>query len=107
LQDTTEPLRDVPHWQSGGGITWKVKSRWHSQADITAVGRRYDFQVPVPLQQTAGGYSTVSLATSYEFSDAFTASVRVDNLFNQKYHEYIGFPNPGVYIRAGVSYRFH
>jgi len=61
----------------------------------------------VPLQQTAGGYSTASLATSYEFSDAFTASVRVDNLFNQKYHEYIGFPNPGVYIRAGVSYRFH
>jgi vitamin B12 transporter len=107
LMDTTEPLRDFPHWQSGGGITWKIRPRWHSQADILAVGRRYDFQVPVPLQQTVGGYSTASLSTSYEFSDAFTGSVRVDNLFNQQYHEYIGFPNPGVYVRVGVQYRFH
>jgi vitamin B12 transporter len=107
LMDTTEPLRDFPHWQSGGGITWKIRPRWHSQADIVAVGRRYDFQVPVPLQQTVGGYSTASLSTSYEFSDAFTGSVRVDNLFNQQYHEYIGFPNPGVYVRVGVQYRFH
>jgi vitamin B12 transporter len=107
LMDTTEPLRDVPHWQSGGGITWKIRPRWHSQADILAVGRRYDFQVPVPLQQTVGGYSTASLSTSYEFSDAFTGSVRVDNLFNQQYHEYIGFPNPGAYVRVGVQYRFH
>jgi vitamin B12 transporter len=107
LMDTTEPLRDVPHWQSGGGITWKIRPRWHSQADILAAGRRYDFQVPVPLQQTVGGYSTASLSTSYEFSDAFTGSVRVDNLFNQQYHEYIGFPNPGVYVRVGVQYRFH
>jgi outer membrane cobalamin receptor len=106
LMDTTEPLRDVPHWQSGGGITWKIKPRWHSQADVLAVGRRYDFQVPVPLEQTVGGYSTASLSTSYEFSDAFTASLRVDNLFNQQYHEYIGFPNPGVYVRVGIRYRF-
>ncbi|MGA2598471.1 MAG: TonB-dependent receptor [Bryobacteraceae bacterium] len=106
LMDTTEPLRDIPHWQSGGGITWKIKPRWHSQADILAVGRRYDFEVPVPLQQTVGGYSTASLATSYEFSDELTGSVRIDNLFNQQYHEYIGFPNPGVYLRAGITYRF-
>ena len=107
LMDTTEPLRDIPHWQSGGGITWKIKPHWHAQADILAVGRRYDFEVPVPLQPTVGGYSTASLATSYEFSDTLTASVRVDNLFNQQYHEYTGFPNPGVYVRAGFSYRFH
>jgi vitamin B12 transporter len=106
LTNTTEPLRDVPHWQSGGGITWKIKPRWHAQADMLAVGRRYDFQIPVPLQQTVGGYSTASLATSYDFSDGFTASLRVDNLFNQQYHEYIGFPNPGIYLRAGFQYRF-
>ena len=60
----------------------------------------------MPLEQTVGGYSTASLSTSYEFSDAFTASLRVDNLFNQQYHEYIGFTNPGVYVRVGVRYRF-
>jgi outer membrane cobalamin receptor len=107
LKNTTEPLRDVPHWQSGGGINWKIKPRWHAQSDIVAVGRRYDFQVPVPLQLAAGGYSTASLATNYDFSDAVTGFVRVDNLFNQRYHEYVGFPNPGIYARAGVRFRFH
>jgi vitamin B12 transporter len=106
LKNTTEPLRDIPHWQSGGGINWKISPRWHSQADIVAAGRRYDFQVPVPQQQAAGGYSTASLATSYDFSDALTGFVRVDNLFNQRYHEYVGFPNPGIYARAGLRFRF-
>lgn len=106
LTNTTEPLRDVPHWQSGGGITWKIKPRWHWQADMLAVGRRYDYQIPVPLKQTVGGYSTASLSTSYDLSEGLTAFLRVDNLFDQGYHEYIGFPNPGIYVRAGVRYRF-
>src|SRR6202043_3721860 len=55
LRNTTEPLRDIPHWQSGGSIHWRIQPRWHSQAEMLAVGRRYDFQVPVPLQQVVGG----------------------------------------------------
>ena len=106
LQNTTEPLRDVPHWRSGGSVNWRIMPRWHSQASILAVGRRYNFQVPVPRQTAAGGYSTASLATSYDVSDRVTLFVRADNLFNQRYHEFIGFPNPGIYARVGVRYRF-
>jgi len=106
LQNTTEPLRDVPHWRSGGSVNWRIMPRWHSQASILAVGRRYNFQVPVPRQTVAGGYSSASLATSYDVSDRVTLFVRADNLFNQRYHEFIGFPNPGIYARVGVRYRF-
>jgi vitamin B12 transporter len=106
LQNTTEPLRDVPHWQSGGSIKWRIFSRWHAEAAILAVGRRYDYQIPVPQETVAGGYSTASLATSYQASEKVTFFVRADNLFDQRYHEYIGFPNPGIYARAGVRYRF-
>src|SRR5579859_7197435 len=87
VKATTEPLRGVPHWQSGGGLSWRIRPRWHAQADVIAVGPRYDFEVPVPQQTIADGYSTTSLATSYVFSDALTGFVRVDNLFDQRYHE--------------------
>ena len=107
LQNTTEPLRDVPHWQSGGSIAWRITPRWHSQAEMLSVGRRYDFQVPVPKQTFTGGYSTASLTTSYDVSDRLTLFARVDNLLDQHYHEFVGFPNPGIYARAGVRYRFH
>ena len=106
LKNTAEPLRDIPHWQSGGSLNWRIRPRWYSEAGILAVGRRYDFQVPVPQQRVAGGYTTVHLTSSYDFSDRLTGFVRVDNLFNHRYHEYIGFPNPGVYVRTGVRYRF-
>jgi outer membrane receptor protein involved in Fe transport len=60
----------------------------------------------VPQDNFVGGFSTVSLSSSYEFSDALTVFVRADNLFDAHYHEYVGFPNPGLYARAGLSYRF-
>ncbi len=107
LKNTVEPLRDIPHWQSGGSINWSITRRWTSHAEILSVGRRYDFQVPVPQQKVAGGYSTASFTSSYEVSDKLTLFARVDNLFNQRYHEYIGFPNPGIYARVGVRLRFH
>ncbi len=107
LKNTVEPLRDIPHWQSGGSINRSITRRWTSHAEILSVGRRYDFQVPVPQQKVAGGYSTASFTSSYEVSDKLTLFARVDNLFNQRYHEYIGFPNPGIYARVGARLRFH
>jgi hypothetical protein len=31
--------------------------------------------------------------------------VRAENLFNARYHEFIGFPNPGITVRAGLAWR--
>ena len=69
-----------------------VTRRSRRQDPVEAVGRRYDFQVPVPQQTEVGGYSTASLASSYDVSDQLTLFVRADNLLNQRYHEFIGFP---------------
>jgi outer membrane cobalamin receptor len=106
VQNNAEPLRDIPHWQSGSNINWKIAPRWHSLASVVATGRRYDFQIPVPQQTAVGGYSSASLAVTYDASERLTVFARADNLLDHHYHEYIGFPNPGVYARLGVRYRF-
>jgi outer membrane cobalamin receptor len=105
LQQTTDPLRDQPHWQSGASISWKPTRRWQSRMDTLWVGRRYNFSVPLPTQATVGGYSATSAVTHYELSHAVTAFVRAENLFNARYHEFIGFPNPGILVRAGFAFR--
>ena len=106
LQNTTEPLRNTPHWQSGGGIDWRTTPRWNFHAEVLAIGPRYDFQVPVPQQNAAGGYFTASATSTYAVSSRFTVFARVDNLLDRRYHEYIGFPNPGIYARGGIRFRF-
>jgi outer membrane cobalamin receptor len=103
VNGATEPLRDQPHWQSGGMLSWKPSRRWHSRIDALWVGRRYDFSVPVPNQTTVGGYSTTNAVTTYEWSSSVSSFLRADNLFNAHFHEFIGFPNPGIWIRCGVE----
>jgi vitamin B12 transporter len=105
LKNTTQPLRYVPHGQGGVDVDWKINRRLHSRVETLVVGPRNDFQIPVPYLTTVGGYSTTNLILQYEIRDGLSAHFRADNLLNSNYHEYIGFPNPGLYVRAGFTYR--
>ncbi len=105
LQHVTEPLRDQPRWRGGASIDWRINSHLHTRLETLAVGRRFDFQVPVPDDQIVGGYSTTDVVLSYNFDNGLATYLRVDNLFNSEYHEFIGFPNPGIYARVGLTYR--
>ena len=104
LQNTTEPLRDTPHANGGIHLDWKISSRLRSRLETQWMGRRYDFQVPVPDITSVGGYSNTNLSANYDLNGKLSVYLRGDNLFDSKYHEYIGFPNPGISIRVGVLY---
>jgi outer membrane receptor protein involved in Fe transport len=69
------------------------------------MGRRFDFQVPAPFIDSVGGFSTTNAVLSYEMSKKLSTYVVIDNLLNRRYHEFLGFPNPGIYARIGVRYR--
>ena len=105
LEGATEPLRDTPHWIGGAHASWSPAKRILARVETQWVGRRYDYSVPRPDQLTTGGYSNSSGVVSYEYNERATFYVRADNLFNSRYHEYIGFPAPGISARLGVSFR--
>jgi outer membrane cobalamin receptor len=105
LEGATEPLRDTPHWIGGAHANWSATKRIRARVEAQWVGRRYDYSVPRPDQLTAGGYSNSNGVVSYEYNDQVTFYVRADNLFNSRYHEYIGFPAPGISARLGVNFR--
>lgn len=102
LFDSTQPLRNVPHGNGGIHLDWKFNKRFRARAETQWMGRRYDYQIPVPSEDSVGGYSSTNLSANYEINPKVMLFLRGDNLFDSKYHEYIGFPNPGVAIRVGV-----
>jgi len=104
LENTTEPLRDVPHWEGGLHADWTLTKKLHTLINTRWVGRRFDFQVPAPQIDSVGGYASTNLSGVYTVSKRVGLFVAVDNLFNRRYHEFLGFPNRGVYARAGVRY---
>jgi vitamin B12 transporter len=106
IQDSTEPLRDRPKWRGGFGLDWQIRNSLRLHVAYTAVGDRFDFQIPVPERTIAKQYQTLDLAASYQIVEGITGFLRVDNLLDREYQEFVGFPNPGIYTRAGVLISF-
>jgi vitamin B12 transporter len=105
LRNTTEPLRNIPHANGGIHLDWKISPRLRARVETQWMGRRYDFAVPVPNENSVGGYSNTNFSADYDVSEKVTLYLRADNLFNRVYHEYIGFPNPGAVVRLGLQFR--
>jgi iron complex outermembrane receptor protein/vitamin B12 transporter len=105
LDPDTQPLRDTPHANGGVHLDWKPVARFRARAETQWMGRRYDFQVPVPDIETVGGYSNTNLAANYDLTSMFSIYFRAQNLFDSGYHEFIGFPNPGIAVQVGLQFR--
>ncbi len=105
LQGTSEPLRDRPRWRGSSYLDWKIHPRARLRWETLWVGARFDFQLPVPEMDSVGGYSTSSMVFSYQLPHGLEAFGRVDNVFDSSYHEFVGFPHPGIYARAGLRFR--
>ena len=105
IESSNEPLRDQPDWQAGFSIDTKLPKQIRASTTTVWVGRRYDFQLPAPAINSVGGYSTTNLVLGYDGLRRIGLFARVDNLFDRRFHEYLGFPNPGISCQVGVTYR--
>ena len=103
LKNSAEVLRDRPKWRTGmtasgtmAGIDFYAEALW--------VASRFDFQLPVPRLNRAPSYFVTNLGAQRQLSSRATAFVRLDNVLNRKYFEYVGFMNPGVSVRGGIDF---
>jgi len=104
LQGTSERLRDVPRWSEDLHLHAPLSARMALGLATVWVGRRFDYQVPVPQRNTVGAYSVTNLKLTCRLHENFDGHVGVENLFDRKYQEFVGFPSPGIYVGAGLSY---
>ena len=52
------------------------------------------------------GYGTLNLAWNHNYTESSQVYVRVNNVMNRKYEEFVGYFNPGTEVHAGVDMNF-
>jgi len=101
-QLTGASLRDVPSWLAGGTMIWRPDSDWTVSFDLNHVGAMVDNSVPTG-DVTLGGHTRADLAVAYQVLPNLNLHLGVDNVFDQRYEDVVGFPAPGAIVRGGIS----
>ncbi len=84
-----------------------IRSRWGVNVSGQYIGRRADsdfFLLPTPIT-TADPYGRVDFGGWYQITRFATAYLNVENLFNKKYEEVLGYPALKANFRAGMRFR--
>ncbi len=82
-------------------------NRWGGQLSSVYIGERPDSDfgaLAVPVNY-ARAYSRFDLSGWYNVHRRATAYFNVENMFNRKYEEVLGFPALGASIRVGMRFR--
>lgn len=101
-QLTGASLRDVPSWLAGGTLIWKPDPAWDVSLDINHVGGMVDNSVPTG-DVNLRGHARADLAVTYRVLPNLGLHLGVDNLFDERYEDVVGFPAPGAIVRGGIS----
>jgi vitamin B12 transporter len=101
-QLTGASLRDVPSWLAGATLIWKPDPAWDVSFGLNHIGSMVDNAVPTG-DVNLRGHSRADLAVAYRLLPNFTLHLGVDNLFDERYEDVVGFPAPGAVVRGGIS----
>ncbi|MBA2587330.1 MAG: TonB-dependent receptor [Alphaproteobacteria bacterium] len=99
---TGAALRDVPSWLAGATVNWRPDPAWNVSFDLNHTGRMTDNAVPTG-DVALPGHVRADLAVSYKVLPNLALKLGVDNIFDRRYEDVVGFPAPGVVMRGGVS----
>jgi len=102
---TDEELRNRPEWRGG------VSCRWRPSRDVllTArglyVGESLDSSIPTG-DVTLDDYVRFDLGGQWQVRKGLLMFAAVDNVFDARYEEYVGFPAAGIAPRIGLRAAF-
>lgn len=106
--DLQESAWNLPNFDSKLFGSYQHK-KWHHKAEILLVGKRKDLAIQSDLSAISKelkGFADVSLSTQYQLQHKWSASLEIQNLFNQNYARFENFNVQGFQLLAGVRYHF-
>ncbi|AYZ74573.1 TonB-dependent receptor [Fusobacterium necrophorum] len=105
----------VPNWKAAFGVNYKPIEKLNLNADLVYYGKYFDSDDPENIRaKDKGNYTTVSVSANYKFENGLALTARVNNLFNRKYEDYVGYwdnsrqysPAVGRNYSIGIDYIF-
>jgi iron complex outermembrane receptor protein/vitamin B12 transporter len=104
IEDSTAHLQNRPKNRAGFSLDYAWSEAWRFSWRTAFVGQVFSTSAPTG-EVTLDAYSRTDVALSYKWRE-LTAIFAIDNLFNEKYQQYVGFENPGIRARASVQVSF-
>jgi len=104
IVNSTDVLRNRPENKAVLSIRYFPTSAWRLAWTTLYVGEFFDSSVPTG-DVTMDGYTLTDISAEYT-RNRITLAFAIDNLFDEDYQEFVGFVNPGIRGRVGVSARF-
>lgn len=82
----------VLNWKLGFGVGYKFNNKLNVNVDVVYYGKFYDLDDFENVRfKDCGNYVIVSFFVNYKFENGFVINVRVNNLFDKKYEDYVGY----------------
>ena len=97
-----EELRRRPRHKYSLTTIWEPVDGLTLSSTVLYVGRWMDIDRATFVLTEGGPYVTVNLAANYAVNKQATVFARVDNLFNQRYENPLGWLQPGLAVYGGL-----
>jgi vitamin B12 transporter len=106
---TGEQLLRRPKDKESVNVTWLPLDKLNvsatlihvsSWSDIDRMAVNYNTGAAIPSK--GNPFTTMNLAASYQYSEQINIFARIDNLFNQRYQNPVGFLQPGFAVYGGM-----
>ncbi len=105
IKGTGEELRNRPEWWGELSLLYSPSPTVKFSLDAVFTGSVPDSSIPTG-DVTLDPYDVYNVALTWTPFGRVSAYVAVDNLFNEEYEQFVGFPAPGVSPRAGIRLTF-
>ena len=102
---------NLPEIEVGANLDVTITPKWYAGANLFFVGERKDFDVSIndPLNgsiQTLNSYFDANMHVGYKYSDRLSFWLRFNNIANQGYEKWLGYPVQSFQAMVGGSYKF-
>lgn len=109
-QDVEGPSDDVqlrhrPELFGAARASWQLSDAIRWTVDVQSVSDRFDQQLPVPTRTSVAGYGVAGTTLTFDVAPGWTVWTRIDNVFDNEYETFIGFPGAETSVRVGVRRR--
>lgn len=99
---TDSELRNRPEWRGSVNVEWLPTSQWTLAAALVSSGSFADSSIPTG-DVRMGSYSRVDLSASRQIGAHARLLLRLANVTDEEYQEYVGFPAPGTVASVGMK----
>jgi outer membrane cobalamin receptor len=101
---TGQQLLNRPRWRAGASLEWQPDATFRLTVRYAFTDEREDYAIPTGVLTLKPAHRA-RLSAAWAFNPKTRLRLDVENLFDDRAEDAIGFISPGVRARAGLDYR--